>query len=113
MKDFDLETCQKAATCLEKLSSVCLKTELKRGQDFDVENAVQCMLAFLSTGKLRSATFQIASEDPDYERVKFWRPMLLQHPKVKKWSKVTRVRCELSLFVSLETFILQLSCEDE
>jgi len=82
---------------LKKLWSVHLSTLIKQGQEFDVDNAVKCMQAFINNGKLRSASFTISTDDTDFEDVKLWRQKLLQHPEVKKWSKVIRVRCEVYL----------------
>jgi len=101
VRDFDLETCQKAAIYLRNLSSVRLSTFVEEGQDFDVQNAVECMRAFINNGKLRSATFKIFSKDEHFERGKPWRQKLMHHLEVKKWSKVTRVRCELCLGICL------------
>jgi len=113
MKDFDLEMCQIAAIHLKKLSSVCLSIELRKCEKFHVGNSIECMQAFINNGKLRSATFKISSGDADFERVKLWRQMLMQRSEVKKWSKVTRVRCEVSLFVSTDTVDEDMSEDEE
>jgi len=84
---------------LKNVSSVCLNTMLQEDQQFDVENAVECLKAFVSNGKLTRATFKIFSKGEDFERGKRWRQRLMHHLEVHKWSKVTRVRCELYLFV--------------
>jgi len=113
VNNFELETCQKAATYLKKLSSVRFSSVVKQGQDFDVENAVQCMLAFLNTGKLRSVSLKISAEGTDFKMPQLWRENLRQHPEVKKWSKVTRIRCELSLSCRLSNLFAQLMSGNE
>jgi len=90
-----LETCQKAAMRLKKLSSVCLESKPGKGHEFDVEGVVECMRLFINNGKLRSVSFKIDTDDTGFENAQLWRQKLMQHPEVKKWSKVTRVRCEM------------------
>jgi len=51
------------------------------------------MQAFLSSGKLRSATFAFSGSD--LEKLTVLRQNLLQLPHVKVLSKVSRVRCEI------------------
>jgi len=92
---FDLETCQKAAIYLKKLTSVRLRTLVNEGQEFDVENAVECLKAFINNGKLRWVSFKISTENTSFEDAQLWRQKLMQHPDIKKWSKVIRIRCEL------------------
>jgi len=87
VKDFDLETCKKAAMYLKKLSWVRLSTLVKQGQEFDVENAVKCMQAFINNGKLRSVSFKISTEDSGVEDTKRWRQKRLQHPEIKNGQK--------------------------
>jgi len=107
VKDFDWETCQKAAMFLKKLSSVRLSTMVMGDQEeFDFENAVKCLQAFVNNGKLRSASFKITKAGARFEDAKLWRQKLMQHPQVKKWSKVTRVRCnEQCFFFAQATFV--------
>jgi len=93
VENFDLEKCEKAATYLKNLTSVRLSTV--KNQEFDVENAVGCMQAFVDNGKLRSASFRIDTRCASRENSKLWRRQLMRHSTVVIWSKVTRVRCEL------------------
>jgi len=78
-----------------------------------VEYAVTCLQLFIKYAKLRSATFKISSENANFEIPKLWRQKLLHNLKIKEWSKVTRVRCELSLFVSFDTIFNELLHRNE
>jgi len=80
---------------LKKLSSACLESKPGKGQEFDVEDVVECMRSFINNGNLRSASFKIDTDDTGFENAQLLRQKLMQHPEVKKWSKVIRVRCEL------------------
>jgi len=94
MDKCDLEKCEMAATYLKNLTSVRLTTV--KMQEFDVENAVGCMQAFFSNGKLRAASFRIDRNYASRENSKLWRRQLMRHPTVVIWSKVIRFRCQLN-----------------
>jgi len=93
MKGTDWRPFQKAVSGFTNVSTVRLESDLDEYQRRPVKNAVQFMQAFISGGKLRSATFAFSGSD--LEKLKLLRQNLMQHPDVKSWSKVTRVRCEI------------------
>jgi len=93
LRGTDWRSFQKVVSHFSNVSAIRLETDLDEHHARRVKTIVQCIHAFISGGKLRSATVSFSGKN--LEQLKLWRQKLLQHPDVKIWSKVTRVRCEI------------------